>query len=57
MSEAKPAHKYVPSIDRLFQSVARAAAYSIWRRTMAWQTLRMVCLRCSMFFMSWMAEV
>src|ERR1022692_3586823 len=25
---------------------------SVWRRTMAWQTLRMVCLRCSIFFIN-----
>src|SRR5215471_13251559 len=29
---------------------------SVCRRTMDWQTFRIVCFRCSMFFMSWIAD-
>jgi len=39
------------------QSVGAVVEKSPWRAIMDWQTRRMVCLRCSMFFINWMAAV
>ena len=43
-------HHRLQVVDALVEKVPSGGA------TMAWQTFRMVCLRCSMFFINWIAD-